>query len=52
MLHTRIDYPKDDERSQLGRKSDLERRQSGGSKTQHLKPPPAPSAPLQQKQAS
>ncbi len=41
MLHTRIDYPKDDDRSQLGRKSDLDRR-AGGAKTQALKPVPAP----------
>jgi len=53
MLHTRIDYPKDDERSQLGRsKSDLERKTSGGSKTQSLKPAAGPATPLQQKQAS
>jgi hypothetical protein len=51
MLHTRIDYPKDDERSQLGRKSDLERRQ-GGPKTQSLKPAPAPPAAVQEKRAS
>ena len=43
MMHTRIDYPKEDERSQLGRKSDLERR-SGGPKTQTLKPVSAPAA--------
>jgi cyclic-di-AMP phosphodiesterase PgpH len=52
MLHTRIDYPKDDERSQIGRKSDLDRKTSGGSKTQPLRPVPSPPAPLQQKQAS
>jgi putative nucleotidyltransferase with HDIG domain len=48
MLHTRIDYPKDDERSNLGRKtsSDLERRQGGGAKTQPLKTAPIqPAAP-------
>jgi hypothetical protein len=47
MLHTRIDYPKDDERSTMGRKSssDLERRQ-GGTKTQPLKTAPIqPAAP-------
>jgi putative nucleotidyltransferase with HDIG domain len=42
MLHTRIDYPKDDERSTLGRKSDLEKRQGNGSKTQPIKPVSAP----------
>jgi hypothetical protein len=51
MLHTRIDYPKDDERSQLGRKSDIERK-ANGSKTQPLKPAAGPATPLQQKQAS
>lgn len=42
MLHTRIDYPKDDERSKGG-KSDLDRRTGGGngSKTQQVKAPPA-----------
>ncbi|WP_367874132.1 HDIG domain-containing metalloprotein [Luteolibacter sp. Populi] len=40
MLHTRIDYPKDDERSALGRKSsDMEKRQNG-TKTQPLKTAP------------
>ena len=42
MLHTRIDYPKDDERSTLGRKSDLEKRQGNGPKTQPIKPVTAP----------
>jgi putative nucleotidyltransferase with HDIG domain len=41
MLHTRIDYPKDTDRSQFGRKSDLERR-GGGAKTQAIKPVPSP----------
>jgi putative nucleotidyltransferase with HDIG domain len=42
MLHTRIDYPKDDERSNLGRKTainDLDRRPNG-AKTQPLKTAP------------
>lgn len=47
MLHTRIDYPKDDERSTMGRnKSDLDRRQNG-SKTQPLKTAPIKTAPIQ-----
>lgn len=45
MLHTRIDYPKDDERSNLGRKSDFEKRQGNGTKTQSIKPAPAPAPP-------
>jgi len=55
MLHTRIDYPKDDERSTLGRnKSDLEKRQGNGSKTQPIKPVPAvpPTDQPQQRAAS
>ena len=52
MLHTRIDYPKDDERSTLGRKasSDLERRQGAqqGSKTQPIKTAPVPPAAVPQ----
>jgi membrane-associated HD superfamily phosphohydrolase len=52
MLHTRIDYPKDDEqRSQLGRKSDLDRRPAG-SKTQPLKTIPAPQGNVSQQRAS
>lgn len=52
MLHTRIDYPKDDERSNLGRKSDLEKRQGGGSKTQPVKPVPAPPGDQPQQRAA
>ena len=50
MLHTRIDYPKDDERSALGRKSDLEKRQNSqqGSKTQPLKTAPVQPAAVPQ----
>lgn len=43
MLHTRIDYPKDVDRGQSGRRSDLERR-GGGAKTQALKPVAAPAS--------
>jgi putative nucleotidyltransferase with HDIG domain len=52
MLHTRIDYPKDDDRSAGGRsKSDLEKRGSQGSKTQPARTaPPAPE--LQRRAAS
>jgi putative nucleotidyltransferase with HDIG domain len=52
MLHTRIDYPKDDERSTLGRKSDLEKRQASGSgtKTQPIKPVAAPPSTDQSQQ--
>ncbi len=49
MLHTRIDYPKDDERSNLGRKTanDQDRdRRPNGAKTQPLKTAPIqPAAP-------
>jgi putative nucleotidyltransferase with HDIG domain len=52
MLHTRIDYPKDDERSGMGRKasSDLEKRHGGqqGSKTQPLKTGPVQPAAIPQ----
>ena len=61
MLHTRIDYPKDDDRSKGGTKSDLERKtqggSTGGSKTQPAKTAPAktspvPPASLRQRRAS
>lgn len=56
MLHTRIDYPKDDDRSKGGTKSDLERKTqggtTGGSKTQPAKTAPVPPASLRQRRAS
>nr|WP_226894688.1 HDIG domain-containing metalloprotein [Luteolibacter marinus] len=56
MLHTRIDYPKDDERTKGGTKSDLERKTSGGasngSKTQPVKTQPVPPVSMRQRRAS